>query len=791
MKKSIFKSLMLVLVALVTAIPSQAQTSIYERGNTTEWSNADLSDWTASYCTPTINGGLNVSTTNSGWTVTKAIAVTENSKVTLNATLKTGGATGRSGSYDYIQMGGVSLRFYEQDYKASVDVDGTESNISITYTRANSYEVTIIIDQAEGNVSYSIGSATGTATSSTAITNVVFGHYKAGRENYTINPVLQKIKVEEVTNSGTYYSYSVNAVDGENNVLKVIKSGNVESEANQIHVDYPQHVLVGTNLMETAKGSSYWYSLDLTIDQNKYVYNIPYTNGTVENVVFYTEGEDVEGATLATNPARASCGAMGYTGSSYINATTLGSGTYKIFMRGVNGNSTARAVSFKVGEKEVFATSITSGTNYLANSDVFEVSEQSQLSFSCEGSSASGIDWFYVVRVPRTLNYTVNAVDGEGNVLQVIETGLYEEGTELSIYYPQNVLSNNTLYVVPQGPNSPGWYVSQITPNVDGYVYNIAYTKETVENVVYYTEAEDVEGCNTANNLVRASKGHMGHTGGAYVDVTTLQPGKYKIYIRGLNGNSSSRAVSFKMGATEVLSTSITNGTNYLANSDEFVVDEAATLSFSCEGSSLSGLDWFYIVRTGVEVTISQYGYSTLYYGDCNLAVPEGLTANVVTIDGNKATLTDIGSVIPAGTGVVLEGTPSTIYTLAATNEKGLTAENDLKGTDITTEINEEGYKYYMLSVKGGDAKTIGFYFQVAGGESITNNSHCAYLAVPAENTTPANSYIFFDQTDGMSAVSIDKLNTNDAYTLTGVRVDGSRLQKGVYVINGKKTIIK
>ena len=92
MKQNIFKCLMLFWGTLIAAIPNQAQNTIYERGgNGTAWSNADLNDWTASYCTPTIDGGLNVSSTNGGWTLTKTITVTEKTEVTLNANLKTGG----------------------------------------------------------------------------------------------------------------------------------------------------------------------------------------------------------------------------------------------------------------------------------------------------------------------------------------------------------------------------------------------------------------------------------------------------------------------------------------------------------------------------------------------------------------------------------------------------------------------------------------------------------------------------------------------------------------------------
>ena len=187
-------------------------TSLYERGTTNAWTDDDLTDWTQSYCTATINNGLSVSTTNAGWTCTKSISVTENAIVTLDATLKTGTAPGRSGSYDYIKIGGVTVGFNEQDKVAFVDIDNSTTNLfeKEAYSRSTAYDIQIVINQATGDVDYTVGSASGTGSSTTAITNVVFGHSKAGRENYTINPVLQKIEVQEEKQAVTNVGYTIN-----------------------------------------------------------------------------------------------------------------------------------------------------------------------------------------------------------------------------------------------------------------------------------------------------------------------------------------------------------------------------------------------------------------------------------------------------------------------------------------------------------------------------------------------------------------------------------------------------
>lgn len=464
------KSITLLLMCLIGAASSWAETNtLYERGTTTAWSDNDLTDWTQSYCTAAISeDGLSVATTNAGWTCTKSITVTENSIVTLTATIKTGGASGRSGSYDYIQIGGISLRFNEQDYVASIDVDGTPTNLTLSYSRATAYNVEIEIDQSTGDVSYTCGTATGKAKSSTAISNVVFGHYRAGRENYAITTVLKNISIseeeqevttadytinyifddntikqengttavgnsveatnpiiidnvryfaaEDATTSLTVtdnadnnvlnvdlrlpytFNYTVNAIDGSNNILESLSSGSYTEGDAAISLNYPRYILSGTTLYASGTGAVS-YSTTFTPDADNYVKNITFNSGTVTDVVYYTEGEDVSGVSEGAN-VRASVGKMGYTSGSesYVDVTTVEPGKYKIYLRGQNGNSAARAFNFKVGEDIVYTGAIPNGTNYDNNSDEFNVIVASTLSYASEGSSASGVDYFYLVR---------------------------------------------------------------------------------------------------------------------------------------------------------------------------------------------------------------------------------------------------------------------------------------------------------------------------------------------------------------------------------------------------------
>ena len=184
-----------------------------------------------------------------------------------------------------------------------------------------------------------------------------------------------------------------------------------------------------------------------------------------------------------------------------------------------------------------------------------------------------------------------------------------------------------------------------------------------------------------------------------------------------------------------------------------------------------------------VEVTITDIGWATIYYGGMDLAVPNNIKAYIVSdIAGNKISLTAVTS-IPLRTGVILEG-PAGTYKFDVIENATPVGENKLKGSDNEKTIAESGHKYYVLSTKNGK---VGFYYQVPGGESIKNGEHKAYLDV--EESNAANFYLLFDDADGINSI-IATQGSDEVYTISGVRVNG-QLQKGVYIMNGKKVIIK
>ena len=202
-----------------------------------------------------------------------------------------------------------------------------------------------------------------------------------------------------------------------------------------------------------------------------------------------------------------------------------------------------------------------------------------------------------------------------------------------------------------------------------------------------------------------------------------------------------------------------------------------------------------------VELTIGTIGYSTLYYSNKALVVPEGVVAKTFKL--NKAgtdvvvsTLYEKDEVIPADCGVVIEAidkgkeqnfTFDVAQTEATPDPDNLLLGLDKGGQTVGPDGDTEGYIFYMLSTKNGN---VGFYWK-HGGAPFETKAHKAYLAIPKESGVNISSFVF-DDLNGITAITNNSTEgAEDVYTLSGMRMDSKQLPKGIYIVNGKKMVIK
>ncbi len=197
-----------------------------------------------------------------------------------------------------------------------------------------------------------------------------------------------------------------------------------------------------------------------------------------------------------------------------------------------------------------------------------------------------------------------------------------------------------------------------------------------------------------------------------------------------------------------------------------------------------------------VNSTIGQYEIGTFYANDA-MVVPEGVTAYVATaepeIDGATGTLTMTkveDGIIPAQTGALICGKPGT-YSFKLADTKGETdvTKNLMPGyagiyEHKAVELPTDGSTNYVLTVKEGVA---GFYRKDEGFKVYNNK---AYLQVPATAGVNALRIRFAgDDSTGIEHSEFTIQNSEFIYDLQGRRV--ANPTKGIYIVNGKKVVIK
>ena len=180
----------------------------------------------------------------------------------------------------------------------------------------------------------------------------------------------------------------------------------------------------------------------------------------------------------------------------------------------------------------------------------------------------------------------------------------------------------------------------------------------------------------------------------------------------------------------------------------------------------------------------SKFGYK--------IADAERACAYTATYGNNTLTLHKLGSVIPAGTAVIIISAAEDPYMYidkTATSEN--TVCNHLKGVDVRTEVSTLGAGTFYVMGKQGD--NFGFFEYDPESQYMPANK--AYLKV--ESAAPAKGLrmVIEDEADSLRPLSGSPEGERAVYDLSGRLVNSSTrqlvnsLKKGIYIINGKKVL--
>ena len=188
-------------------------------------------------------------------------------------------------------------------------------------------------------------------------------------------------------------------------------------------------------------------------------------------------------------------------------------------------------------------------------------------------------------------------------------------------------------------------------------------------------------------------------------------------------------------------------------------------------------------------VSVTDAGYAT-YCSDkaLDFSAVEGLTAYKATIANNQVTFTEVAQVA-AGEGVLLKADEGT-YAVPVAAYAAKDTSNAFIGV---TESKTVDAGIFVLMGATESNKGTGFYKTT---KSFTLSANTAYLPTLPEST---RSFIALDEATSIEGIAAEKqLADGTVYNLQGQRVESSifnvqssMLKKGLYIVGGKKMLVK
>jgi len=350
--------------------------------------------------------------------------------------------------------------------------------------------------------------------------------------------------------------------------------------------------------------------------------------------------------------------------------------------------------------------------------------------------------------------------------------------------------------------------IGDFTPHADGYYYKADGTK-------YERTTYDFTSIMRYGDYNSGTPAGFNDTGNRYKTSFTTEKtnmptgltfapsgsGSKQIYYLDLLGMQSDGNVNMYPTARDAYTTAYLyykTGTNEKVNFAD--VSESNTSAYGESLSfSLANKNSEYVLYTHMEVfnlvggsisattTATGKGWATLYTPYAlDFSGVAGLTAYTATVTGNTVTLNPVDDV-PANTGVVLKSTTTNadvvnnIPVIASSS----TDQGNLEGsaTDALSYDANATYNYYMLKLNANNEA------QFSKLTSGTIAAGKAYLKIAKNNAPAMFNVVFANETTGINNVNRETITNNRYFDLQGRKV--ANPTKGLYIVNGKKVIIK
>ena len=393
----------------------------------------------------------------------------------------------------------------------------------------------------------------------------------------------------------------------------------------------------------------------------------------------------------------------------------------------------------------------------------------------------------------------VYAWTASSNVGTYSISGSVFEGDNASVKYPLYVLVEGKLWTKAATDKV---FAQSFEVTENNQQLTLEYAETEIDNVVFYAEVEDIDGMgivNSGNAEARSSQRAAGYSASGNTLVTTLPQGKYKVTASFYSPTSAGGKYTFYTGLREIWATTTGNANATNADAEIVLAKETNNKILLGQTGATAAVDYIYIQSLGdpsaeelaaaeeadynashVSVTIPSSGFATLSSAyNLNLSSVSLVAYTVSEISSTSVTLSDISNnLIPANTGVILEGTPGTYDIEIQESAIDPISGNLLKAAVTATAVGEN--EVYVLK----DGK-----FCLVTGASTVPAGKAYFMAseVPAE--ARALTIEIGGKTTGISKVEAAVAEGAEIYNMLGQRV--AQPTKGLYIVNGKKVIVK
>ena len=167
-----------------------------------------------------------------------------------------------------------------------------------------------------------------------------------------------------------------------------------------------------------------------------------------------------------------------------------------------------------------------------------------------------------------------------------------------------------------------------------------------------------------------------------------------------------------------------------------------------------------------------------------------GIKVYKAASDGTKVNLTEIeDGIVPANTGVVLFSETAQSNVAIPVTTADATADfsdNELIGINAKTKVAAAGAGGKTNYILSNETAGVGFYKASATGANL--GAHKAYLSTA--NVSAARDFLGFDEdVTGINEMKAQKETVEGIFDLQGRKV--AQPTKGLYIVNGKKVVIK